>query len=136
MKGTAVDQLTPQVFTWGGLLFLALVAGITLQLFGRELALGMGVGMAVGLANFKAISFVIKRVLGPDTVHKILYVVFGLLKFLILVLVFFGLVYYELFDVYGILAGFSAVLLLVLIEGMVRASRFAGDKLTEEKGNA
>lgn len=131
-----MDRLTPKVITWKGLLFLVLLTGIVFRFFGAEVAAGMAVGAVVGLANFKAIVFVIKRVLGPDSVHKILYAVFGFLKFLILVLVFYGLVYYELFDVYGILAGFSAVLLLVLIEGMVRASRFAGDKLTEEKGNA
>jgi hypothetical protein len=136
MKGTAVDQLTPQVFTWGGLLFLALVVGITLQFFGRELTLGLGVGMVVGLANFKAIAFILKQVLGPSGVNKVLYGIFGFLKFIILVAVFFGLIYFELFNVYGIVGGFSSVLLLVMVEGLVRASRYSRQELTEEKVHA
>lgn len=136
MRQSAVDQLTPKVNTWIGLLFLAAVAGLGLQFFGKDLAVGMGVGMVIGLANFKAIAFILKRVLGPHTVHKVLYVVFGLLKFLVVVSVFFWLIHYELFDVYGIVAGFSAVLLLVLTEGMVRAGRLSGDELTEEEVNA
>lgn len=136
MNETSFDRLTPRVMTWGGSLFLGLTAGLVFLFFGRDPAVGTLVGMVIGLANFKAIAFILRRVLGPNTIHKILYALFGLLKFAILVTVFFGLVYYKLFDVYGILAGFSAVLLLVLMEGMVRANRYAGDALTEEKGNA
>jgi len=44
-------------------------------------------------------------------------------------LVFFGLIYYKLFNVYGIVAGFSAALLMVLAEGMILAGRSAGNSV-------
>ena len=136
MSEMTVDQLTPKVFTWAGGLFLAVLAGLTYLVFGQDVAVGLGVGIAVGLANFKAIAFILKRVLGPNSVNKILYGIFGLLKFSVLVCVFFGLIHYELFDVYGIVAGFSAVLVLVLIEGLIRANRYSRDVFSEEKVNA
>jgi hypothetical protein len=136
MNEQTLDQLTPKVLTWGGLLFLAFVAGVTFQVFGREIALGAGVGIVIGLANFKAIAFILKRVFGPNTIHKILYGIFGLLKFVIVVSIFFGLIHFQLFDVYGIVGGFSAVLLLVMIEGLIRANRYSKDDFPEEKVNA
>ena len=136
MNEEAIDHLTPRVITWWGLLFLVAAAAVCFLFFGREVALGMGIGMGVGLANFKAIAFILRRVLGPSSIHKMFYGIFGFLKFGILVSVFFILIHFQLFDVYGIVVGFSAVLLLVMIEGLVRASRYSRDALTEEKVNA
>jgi hypothetical protein len=136
MSENAVEQLTPRITTPAGLLFLVLLAGLVFGLFGKEPALGMVVGMIVGLVNFKAMALIIKRILGPDTVHKVMFGIFGFLKFLILVLVFFVLVYYKIFHVYGILAGFTAVLLLALIEGLIRANRYSREEYKEEKINA
>lgn len=136
MTEAAIDRLTPKVTTWTGLIFLSLLLGFGFQFFGKDIAIGMGVGVVVGLANFKAIVIIVKQFLGPDGLHKVLYGIFGFLKFSILASVFFLLIYYKLFDVLGIVAGFTAVLLCVLIEGLIRAARFTGGVPTEEKGNA
>ncbi len=136
MKGNAVDTLTPRVIHWPGVLFGALLLAAALLLFGPDPALGVAVGLILGFANFKAIAFVVKRTLGPYPVHRILYGLFGSLKFILLAAVFFVLVYYRLLDVYGLVAGFSAVLLVVLVEGLVRAGRDGVTESMEEKGNA
>ncbi len=127
MNETAAERVIPRGTTWQGLLFLALLIGLGYVFFGKGVAMGMAVGMAIGLANFKAIVFIIRRFSRPDSMHKIFYGLFGVLKFMILVLVFLGLIYYKLFDVYGIVAGFSAALISVLIEGMIRAGRYDRD---------
>jgi len=128
-----MSQPTIKGLTWPGLTFLVLLIGPALFLFGRGVALGMGVGMAVGLLNFKAIELIVKRVMGPDGSNRLLYGIFGMVKFLILGGVFFLLIYYKLFDVYGIVAGFTAVLLLVMIEGLLRANRFDINEPTVEE---
>ncbi len=136
MKGNPVDTLTPKVIHWPGLLFGALLVAASAWLFHRDLAVGVLVGLILGFANFKAIAFVVKRTLGPYPVHRVLYGLFGSLKFILLAAVFFVLVYYRLLDVYGLVAGFSAVLLVVLVEGLVRAGRYGISESMEEKGNA
>lgn len=133
MERKGKHRLTVKGVTWPGLLLLGLLAGVAAPLFGRQLALGMGVGMTVGLMNFKAIELIVKRVMGPDGSNRLLYGIFGFVKFLILGGVFFLLIYYKLFDVYGIVAGFTAVLLLVMMEGLLRASRFDTNELTVEE---
>ena len=129
MKETAAERVIPRGTTWQGLLFLALLTGLGYVFFGKGAALGMVVGMAVGLANFKALVFIIMRFFRPAPLHKIFYGLMGVLKFLILVLVFFGLIYYKLFNVYGIVAGFSAALFMVLAEGMILAGQYAGNSV-------
>jgi len=133
MERKGEHRLTTKGVTWPGLLFLLLLIGAAVPLFGRELALGMGIGMGVGLINFKAIELIVKRVMGPDGGSRLLYGIFGFVKFLVLGGVFFLLVYYEFFDVYGIVAGFTAVLLLILMEGLLRANRFDTNELTVEE---
>ncbi len=133
MERKGEHRLTTKGVTWPGLLFLLLLIGAAVPLFGRELALGMGIGTGVGLINFKAIELIVKRVMGPDGGSRLLYGIFGFVKFLVLGGVFFLLVYYEFFDVYGIVAGFTAVLLLILMEGLLRANRFDTNELTVEE---
>ncbi|NOY53726.1 MAG: hypothetical protein GXP58_08910 [Deltaproteobacteria bacterium] len=133
MSGEKGQHLTIKGVTWPGLLFLLLLLGASVPLFGRGLALGMGVGMAVGLLNFKAIELIVKRVMGPDGGSRLLYGIFGMVKFLVLGGIFFLLIYYKFFDVYGIVAGFTAVLLLVMMEGLLRANRFDTNELTVEE---
>jgi len=117
------DPLTPKGTTWPGVLFLGLVVAAGYALWGKAFAYGSIVGIVVGLVNFKAIGFIVRRLTGPGGSFMVLYGLFGFLKFLILAGVFFVLIYYRLFDVYGVVVGFSAVLLLIIIEGLLRASR-------------
>ncbi len=133
MERAGDHDLTIKGVTWPGLLFLLLIIGAAVPLFGRGLALGMGVGMAVGLLNFKAIEWIIKRVMGANGSNRLLYAIFGMVKFLILAGVFFLLIDYQLFNVYGIVAGFTAVLLLVMMEGLMRANRLNTNELTVEE---
>ncbi|MEK6776247.1 MAG: hypothetical protein AABY87_05115 [bacterium] len=123
MKETAAERMIPSGTTWQGLLSLALLAGLGYAVFGKGVALGMAVGMAVGLVNFKAIAFIVSRLFRPDPFHKVFYGLFGVLKILILVAVFLSLIYYNIFNVYGLVAGFSAALISILVEGMIRAGR-------------
>ncbi len=133
MEHDGVRRLTTKGVTWPGFLILFLLACGAVPLFGREVAIGMGVGIVVGLMNYKAIELIVKRVMGPDGSNRLLYGIFGFAKFLVLGGVFFLLIYYKLFDVYGIVAGFTAALLLVMMEGLLRANRFDTNELTVEE---
>ncbi len=137
MRGEGRDFATPRGVTWPGLLFLGILIGFSYKVFGKETATGMVVGASVGLVNFKAIVFVVRRTMGPGGASRVLYGVFGFLKFMVLAAIFFCLIYYRLFDVYGIVAGFSMVLLLILIEGILRAGRSERKALmTKERRDA
>lgn len=135
MRIAPIDRLTPRGLTFWGLVCLASATAAGLFSFGEAFAVGMGVGAAIGIINFKAISLIIKSVLGPESVHKVLYAVFALLKFLILAGVFFVIIYYRIFNVFGVVAGFSAALLVFLVEGLIRAARYQNEGSIEEKRN-
>jgi hypothetical protein len=133
MKKSGTDRLTPRGITWPGVLFLGLLTVAGYLALGKDFAYGSAVGIAVGLINFKAIAFIVRRLTGPGGSFMVLYGIFGVLKFVLLAGIFFVLIYYKLFNVYGIVAGFSAVLLLIVIEGLLRASRPESNQLTAEE---
>ncbi len=133
MRNSIIDQLTPGGLTFWGLASLALMIAAGLFSFGKTFGVGMGVGAAIAIINFKAISLIVERVLGPESVHKVLYWLFAFVKFLILAGVFFLIIYYRLFNVFGVVAGFSAALLVFLAEALIRAARYQNEGSKQEK---
>ena len=123
----------PRALGWVGPLVLGAAALVSARFLGREFAVGTAAGALLGMANFKAIGLVVRRVLGPSAAHRGLYALLGVGKFLLLAGIVYVLVYHRLVDPYGLVAGFTAVLALVLVEAAMRAGATGPSK---ENGDA
>ncbi len=111
------------LFKRAAVVLAALAAGAAL-VGGWKLPLGIIVGGALALLNFRGLERGLENLLGGTRpTMKLMFL--GVFRLLILSAAIVLLAYSRAVDLIGLMAGFSVVVLLVLFEGF-RASRAAG----------
>ena len=91
----------------------------------RKLPLSILTGGLIGLVNIRAISWGVNMLLGSKKAD-IKMIFFSQFRLLILTLVIAALVYMKLVNIFGILAGFTVVFILLVIEGLKHSKKECG----------
>lgn len=82
----------------------------------RKLPLGIFMGWLFGIINLRALSRNVEGMISSgNATPKI--VVLNIMRLVALSAAIFALVYYRIVNIFGLLAGFTVVLLFILIEG-------------------
>jgi len=109
------------------LLLLIILAGGAAAIEPRKLPVSILVGGLLGLANFKGLTFGLDALLGTHRPAGKL-MILGIFRLFIIMSIIIVLAWMKLVDLVALLVGFTAVLVVVLVEGFRAARRTNGDK--------
>ena len=102
------------------LLFLLAAASAFIEL--KKLPISILTGGILGLLNIRALAWSVQGLLGSQRAGtKMLF--FSQFRIVMLFLVLTALVYLKLVNIFGILAGFTVVFIMVIIEGLKYAKK-------------
>jgi hypothetical protein len=99
-----------------GVLVLVPLAAVSAFIEWKKLPAGILVGGALGLANIKGLAWGVRGLLGGRPGGRVIF--FSVFRLLLLFAILSLLVYLRLVNVLGILAGFTVIFSLVMIEGL------------------
>ncbi len=94
----------------------------------KKLPLSVLIGGALGLANLRGLAWGVRGLLGAEkATSRMLF--FSQFRIIMLFLVLAVIVYLKLVNIFGILAGFTVVFSMVIIEGLkyARESKIKGE---------
>ena len=106
------------------LIVLFPLAAVSAFIEWKKLPLSIVTGGILGLLNIRALAWSVQGLLGSHRASsKMLF--FSQFRLIMLFLVLTTLVYLKLVNIFGILAGFTTVFSMVIIEGLMYAKREA-----------
>lgn len=106
-----------------GIIIILLLAGVSVIFEWKKLPLGILSGGLLGLLNLKGLVRGVKRFLYTEKATAKM-VFLSMTRLFALSVAIFILIYFKIINVFGLLLGFTAVFILILIEGM-RAAKEA-----------
>jgi len=115
------------------LIVLFPLAALSAFLEWKKLPLSILIGGALGLVNLRGLAWGVQGLLGAEkATGRMLF--FSQFRILMLFLILAALLYLRLVNILGILAGFTVVFIMVLIEGMknAREAKIREAKIKEE----
>ena len=83
----------------------------------RKVPLGIFMGWLFGIINFRQLTRNVEGLVGTEKATVKL-VILSMTRLLVLIAAIFLLIYYKIVNVFGLLFGFTAVFVLILIEGV------------------
>lgn len=99
------------------LIFLFLLAILSALIEWKKLPLSILAGGTLGLLNIKALAWGVQGLMGAHkSTAKMLF--FSQFRFVMLFLILTLLVYFKLVNIFGILAGFTVVFIMIITEGL------------------
>lgn len=109
------------------LIVLFPLAALSAFLEWKKLPLSVLIGGALGLANLRGLAWGVQGLLGTEKPGaRMLF--FSQFRIIMLFFVLAALVYLKLVNIFGILAGFTVVFIMVIIEGL----KYAGESKIKE----
>lgn len=104
------------------LILLFLFAALSVFIEWKSLPLSILTGGVLGLLNLKALAWGVQGLLGSQKVGtKLLF--FSQFRLVMLFLVLAALVYFKLVNIFGVLAGFTVVFSMVIVEGLKHSKK-------------
>lgn len=103
-----------------GIIIILLLAGLSLIFEGKKLSVGVLSGGLLGLLNLKGMVRGVEGFIGTEkATAKIVFL--SMSRLFALATAIFILIYLKIVSVFGLLLGFTAVFVLIMIEGMKEA---------------
>ena len=110
------------------LIVLIPLAALSAFIEWKHLPLSVLIGGALGLVNLRGLAWGVRGLLGAEkATSRMLF--FSQFRIIMLFFVLAAIVYLKLVDIFGILAGFTVVFSMVIIEGLKYAR---GSKIKED----
>jgi hypothetical protein len=127
MTGSTSNPLTFQMISTASLGILAVLTFLAALFFNNNVALGIGAGGIISLANFFWLHGILQRVLGLDVASPTRFaLVRFLLRFTLTAFAIYYLLIYTTVSIAGLLIGLSVIVITLIASLLVPLARSGG----------